>query len=87
MVNKAIALNNAQVIAQAPVMPTPNSGRGVKLHDIKLTYYANPGDEVFMIELVSGLTAHVTSKDEFLRFADGLYERMQTMARDRAGQA
>ncbi len=70
------------VIEKALIRPTERSPHGMELCDIKLRYYAKPGSEFFAVDL-PGLTAHITSKEQFVNFADALYDRLQGTARER----
>lgn len=86
-----MTLGNEQHVANAPIVVTPISKWGVKLHEYKIEYYADPtnGDNrmTSWAKCAGNDVAHCTSKTQFVQVMRTLYAKLATEAHKRAAES
>jgi len=78
---------NEQSVANAPIEPTPKAKGGVKLHDVKFDYYANPtkGDSV-ILSWPQCEVVFCPNEEEFIEVMRALYARLAAEAQKRVAE-
>ncbi len=78
---------NKQSIANAPIEVTPRSKWGVKLHGIKLEYYADPtnGDSI-MVSWPQGDVIFCKNEEGLIEVIGALCTRLSTEAHKRVAE-